>query len=435
MSGIEYIPINVTLELTCLVITAAFLLALIFTNDKETRLSRILIVMLANHCGLLLADAFAWIFATRTEPYIYPLLRVANFFVYGLGYLTPVLISFYLITYISSSYPLMPYKKGILTGAIVSVCIMETLLIISQFTGWIYYIDPVDNYYHLGPLALFSHSYSLLFMIVIMMIILHCRNHMSKRDLSVMSMFVIIPIIGVMLEALLNDSIMFLNLTTTIAYIMLYVSIQVRHEVQASETETSLRTAIMLSQIQPHFLYNTLGTIGDLYVTDPEQAQETVFEFSDYLRMNMDSLSSPNLVPFEKELTHVKTYLFLEKKRFGDRLDIEYDIRTDNFSIPQLTVQPMVENAVLHGVTRRTEGGKVTLRTEEVGGEIKISIIDDGVGFDLNAPYSEGKSHVGIDNVRKRLAVICSGKLTIESEPGKGTTTTIQIPNGEAVQL
>ncbi|MDL2214294.1 histidine kinase [Clostridia bacterium OttesenSCG-928-O13] len=422
-----YSVINSTLELTCLAITAAFMLSLLLTRANKTSLSRILLLMLAAQCGVLLFDVVAWAFAMRTEPYIRPLLLVANFMVYALGYLMPLLIAYYLVTYIAGRYPDMPHRKGIVLAVTGSAGVMEVLLVISQFTGGLYYLDE-RNVYMLGPLSLLSQLYSIVFMVANAAILLRYRGHLARRDIRVMLMFFVIPIIGTAAELLVNDYIMFLNLSATIAYIVLYVSLQVRQEMQAVETETSLRTSIMLSQIQPHFLYNTLNTIGDMCASEPELAQETVFEFSDYLRGNMDSLTSPNMVPFDKELSHVETYLSLEKKRFEDQLFIRYDIRARDFLLPPLTIQPIVENAVLHGITERSGKGLLQISTEETKSGVVITIADDGVGFDAATLPGDGKTHVGIDNVRKRLAAICGGTLTVASAPGKGTTVTMLIP-------
>jgi len=190
------------------------------------------------------------------------------------------------------------------------------------------------------------------------------------------------------------------------------------------------KISIMLSQIKPHFLYNSLIVIRELCLIDPKAASETVDEFSIYLRGNLDSLSINAPIAFDKELKHVKIYLSLEKKRFEERLNVVYDIKTHEFCIPALTLQLIVENAVLHGLTKREEGGTVSIRTEENETDILITVSDDGVGFDLSKLSSDHR-HVGLRNVRDRLSVMCNGKLDIQSEPGVGTTVIIRIPKGD----
>ena len=188
--------------------------------------------------------------------------------------------------------------------------------------------------------------------------------------------------------------------------------------------------SIMLSQIQPHFLYNTLNSIYQLCETNPMRARSMVNSFAEYLRNNLSTLEETGLISFETELAHIKTYLDIEKIRFEDTLEIEYDIKCDNFSLPVLTVQPIVENAVKHGTSKKRGGGKVVISTLEDKENYIIRVSDTGCGFDPNIPKNDGQRHVGIENVRQRLSNMCDGSLNIESEVGVGTLATISIPKG-----
>jgi sensor histidine kinase YesM len=188
--------------------------------------------------------------------------------------------------------------------------------------------------------------------------------------------------------------------------------------------------AIMLSQIQPHFLYNTLNSIYQLCETNPMRARSMVNFFAEYLRNNLSTLEEPGLISFETELSHIKTYLEIEKIRFEDTLEIEYDIKCADFSLPVLTVQPIVENAVKHGTSKKRGGGAVTISTDEDNESYIIKVTDTGCGFDPNQPKDDGKRHIGIENVKQRLSNMCAGSLTIESEVGVGTLATIRIPKG-----
>ena len=186
------------------------------------------------------------------------------------------------------------------------------------------------------------------------------------------------------------------------------------------------RIAIMISQIQPHFIYNTLGTIQQLCKENPEQASQLVRNFSLYLRGNFSELDNTMPIRFSKELEHVRCYTDIELIRFPD-MTVRYDIRTEEFLLPALTVQPLVENAIKHGLMGREEGGTVTVTAFETATHYCVMVADDGVGFDQTAPLDERK-HIGIRNVRERLQGMCGGSLSVESEPGKGTTALIQLP-------
>ena len=189
------------------------------------------------------------------------------------------------------------------------------------------------------------------------------------------------------------------------------------------------KVGVMVSQIQPHFMYNALSSIAILCKLDPETAYQATITFSDYLRENMDSLKQTAPVPFQKELEHLKKYLYIEKMRFSDMLNIEYDIQATDFEVPLLSVQPLVENAVKHGVGMKEDGGTVKIATKETENAYEIHVSDDGVGFDTSAPKPEdGRSHVGMENTKKRLHDMCGASITVESVPGKGTTARIIIP-------
>lgn len=210
-------------------------------------------------------------------------------------------------------------------------------------------------------------------------------------------------------------------------------SIQIYNRAQkAKELEREVEKAnmsVMISQIQPHFLYNALNTIKSLIRRDPKTAEKAVIDFSYYLRGNMDSLSQTEPVPFRTELEHVKYYCNIELLRFSDKLEVIYDIKEQNFTVPTLGVQPIVENAIKHGVTKKPEGGYVRLSTYSEENDYIIRVEDNGIGFDTNAlPKDDGRSHVGIENIRSRFETMLHASLQIESTPNVGTTVTIRIP-------
>jgi sensor histidine kinase YesM len=145
----------------------------------------------------------------------------------------------------------------------------------------------------------------------------------------------------------------------------------------------------------------------------------------------MDSLTQKEPIAFTKELEHVKNYIDIEQLRFGDRLKTEYDIQTENFTIPPLTIQPIVENAIKHGVNQRPEGGTVIISTSETGSYYIIRVTDNGVGFDINKKKDDGRSHVGLSNIKKRLETMLDAYIETESVIGEGTTVTVKIPKKE----
>ena len=196
------------------------------------------------------------------------------------------------------------------------------------------------------------------------------------------------------------------------------------------------RAELMASQIKPHFIYNTLNSIRTLIKIDPEQAQKTVYDFSTYLRSNLENVGERELISFSDELRHINAYLNIEKIRFGERLCVAEDIGTKSFQIPPLSVQPLVENAVKHGLCAKMDGGTVTIRSREEADAYVVEVEDDGIGFDVESIEKRGKvndkfSHIGLENIRFRIREIARGRLDIHSRPGEGTKVTVTFPKEE----
>ena len=207
-----------------------------------------------------------------------------------------------------------------------------------------------------------------------------------------------------------------------------------RLEAEKNMVEAELkesRIAIMLSQIQPHFIYNTLGTIERMCLKDPQKAFELVRNFSLYLRGNFSELDSITPIRFAEELKHIEYYVNIEKVRFPD-MTIEYDVEATGFLLPALSVQPLVENAIKHGLMRLETGGTVKIHSYETSTHFCVEVTDDGVGFDTDAPIDE-KMHVGLRNIRGRLKAMVDGDLIMESKPGVGTKAAIMIPKDVTV--
>ncbi|WP_079536538.1 sensor histidine kinase [Phoenicibacter congonensis] len=190
------------------------------------------------------------------------------------------------------------------------------------------------------------------------------------------------------------------------------------------------RTQVMLSQIQPHFLYNVLASIARLCDKDPKQAKAQVLTFADYMRENMDVLSQARLIPFKKELEHIRHFMALEKMRFGDDLAFKEVISFDDFYVPPLCIQAMVENAVRYGACALEEGGTVILSAIKEGNFAVVKIKDNGPGFNPKKSPEVGKTHFGIENSRKRIGAFPGAEFSIDSSHGKGCTVTIRLPIG-----
>ena len=189
---------------------------------------------------------------------------------------------------------------------------------------------------------------------------------------------------------------------------------------------TESRVSTMMSQIRPHFIYNTLGSIEQLCVIDPPKAGELVHNFAKYLRGNFGELDNPKPILMSKEMEHVHHYISIENVRFPD-MTFSFEMNSVDFYIPALTIQPIVENAIKHGLMKLPQGGKIRVVSFETEIHYCVLVEDDGVGFDTGVLLDERK-HVGIRNIRGRLQAMVNGTLEIESTPGVGTKVKILIP-------
>ena len=208
-------------------------------------------------------------------------------------------------------------------------------------------------------------------------------------------------------------------------YLWLHLQFEQEHE---KEIITSQRERTMIHQIQPHFVFNALEVIRGLYKKAPEDADRALVKLERYLRGIIDTLPRDNLTPFLTELEHTKIYLELEQLRFPNELQVEYDLACTDFMIPPLTLQPIVENAVRHGVRGKKSGaGMILIATRAYPACYEITVDDDGPGFDPDILSGDGKSHIGIANVTERLQFE-GAELRIAPRPEGGTRAMIIIP-------
>lgn len=223
-------------------------------------------------------------------------------------------------------------------------------------------------------------------------------------------------------------------------YIVAVVGLSVGAMLQQMDKAHSLaeelleyRVSIARSQIKPHFIFNTLTSIRTLIKIDQEKAYQLVGMFSKYLRVNMNSFESKELIPLSEELGHIRTYVEIEKVRFGaEKIAVVYDIRSEDFLVPSLSIQPIVENAIKHGICKKKGGGVVTIRSHETKKEYILEVVDTGIGFDVDLVLKKGvvTDSIGLANVHFRLQTLMDANISITSEIGKGTRVYITIPKG-----
>ena len=183
------------------------------------------------------------------------------------------------------------------------------------------------------------------------------------------------------------------------------------------------RARIMVLEMRPHFIYNAMMSIYYLCAKDPQKAQQVTLDFTTYLRKNFTAIASEDTIPFSEELEHTRAYLAVEQVQFEDSLLVDYDTPHQEFLVPPLTLQPIVENAVKHGMDPEYAPLHITIRTRQTDSGSEIIIEDNGSGF---APTDDQEPHIALANIRERLQMH-GGTLTICPREGGGTVVKVTI--------
>ena len=312
----------------------------------------------------------------------------------------------------------------------VILLINAAICITAFWKPWVFVFSD-EGRWHRGPLGYTPFIASAILIIWLVAGSVMRYRGIKRRESSVPIIISLIVVFAVLLDMDLGFSpyVSFLTVamaeSTVFFYIWMHLQFVREHE---ASLKAEQRIKIMMSQIQPHFLFNALSTIQALTETDPDRASKVIEEFALYLRQNINSLNQESLIPVKKEIEHTKTYSDIEKVRFPS-IRIDYDIEDDDFLIPPLTIQPMVENAIRHGV-RGKKHGWVSVNTYLEDGKHVIAIRDNGKGFDVDQMIEDTKNgdHIGVRNVRDRIISMTGGTFNMESVIGEGTSITIEIP-------
>lgn len=427
----NYNAVNIALDAFSAVVTV-MIGAYLWSRKTRTRESRYFLWFCVLNLFFILGDLSDWCCNGLARPWYPAALHIGQFVYYVV--MAPLLVVF--MRYVAEY--LTPYIKAERNGKCLSVYLYITQAIaalhligaaVTPFTGLYYTITP-GNIYQRGDLVLLASILPVVVYTLVTVIAVQYRKLLRPRVIAALLGFVFLPLIGQVIQNLFRG-VATLNPAVTLATLFIFFNMQLDRDIQHEKDKQELTEAnvrIMISQIQPHFLYNTLSAIRSLCEREPAKAREGIDDFAVYLRANMDSLTNFRPIPFAQELRHTRSYLNLEQRMYGDALRVEYAVDTTGFLIPALSLQPIVENAVQKGLRKKEGGGTVTIGTGETEEHFTVTVADDGVGFDLKILEESG--HIGIKNVQKRLAALCGGTLTIESAPGKGTTVLMTIPKG-----
>ncbi len=321
------------------------------------------------------------------------------------------------------------------------------LLIATPFTGALYYFDEL-NHYNRGAFYSVWYYVTIVSFVYIIVVIFFTRKKIDRFFLQICVTAGVIPLIASLIN-IVYRGISINNISVSVTALIIFVlyekyrSDMLVNGVKEAETvsrelaESRLelehsKNSLLLAQIQPHFLTNSLMALRARCADNPE-VYESLTNFSRYLRSNFEALGEISLISFEKEMQNIEAYIALEKDNFGDRLNIIYDIAFDGFLVPALSVQPLVENAVRHGVGTYDKGGTVCIRTYRDGDNVVIEVTDDGSGKSNITEKQKDRKGIGIKNVQARLESLACGRLDIISSES-GTTARITLTDPKLIE-
>ena len=249
---------------------------------------------------------------------------------------------------------------------------------------------------------------SIRFYIAILVYLLPMETALLVYSLNYLAIFVVL---GMALCALMMFSII--------------ISDNIEQYMRQQRKIANQRASVMVLQMRPHFIYNTMMGIYYLCGQDPNKAKQVTLDFTTYLRKNFTAIASADTIPFQNELEHTRAYLAVEQAQFEDSLFVSFDTPHTMFRVPPLTLQPIVENAVKHGMRSSNDPVHIRVATRQIDRASEIIVEDDGKGFDS---VDNNEPHIALDNIRQRLEMMCKGKLNILPRKGGGTTVKITIP-------
>lgn len=438
MSLSEYYYVSSAVEVFAAFVTLTMLLICLLIKVPRSKVDRFFVALLSTHALALLFDAPIWLLLVHPSPEKVTLIKTLSFFSDLFLISSAALYAWCLTAYIEGRQKISHRPVwGItgLCGAAIFMCLLSAFN--EMYIGYDSSGEDIT-----GPMYWLYLLFIVLLPASTALLAVRFRRILGRRDTWIFASYGLIVVASIPLQLFWEITPVYLAadgsiLTLTCAVIyMAQVQRASDAEKKLIEQELALsesRSALILSQIQPHFLYNALTAIYRLCDTKPGAAKTAVSDFSQYLRGNLDSIRKTGLISFSDELRHTQAYLSLEKMRYEDELTVCYDIKTTEFLLPPLTIEPLVENAVNHGVGSLPSGGCVTITAEERPDCFAVSIADNGVGFDPASVSSDDGTcgHIGISAVRSRLHILCGGTLDIQSSPGQGTNAMIYIPKGE----
>lgn len=445
---LERIGIPMFIQITIESWNELFLLLLIIAmqvgkfKDKSDELANKVKIPLTSELVIFYSAVFLYNFANiitiiyggHDSAAAYYIMRIGVFCYYLIGAFQTVFFLEVIKTYIAKENHDKRLERVIIGFQLLEVPNL-LLLLITPSVKALYFLDANNEYNRLWGYYLWQ-GITIITFAFIGAVVFFYRKKTDRFINRIIAVAFVFPMLGFLIS-IVSAPFNFNNIMVSVSELLIFmlyeknktdVTIRSVYELEQSKRELEQsKVRLLVAQIQPHFIFNCLATIQALCYVDSKSAADSINVFGDYLRANIDSISSDDFISFSSEMKHVEQYVKLERISTDISINVIYELEIQDFMIPPLTIQPIVENAIKHGaLTRRDGSGMVKIRTEEIEDKIRITITDNGKGASLTKKQKEHQS-VGIQNVSQRLALKCSGTLK-QKISENGAVSVIEIP-------
>ena len=414
--------VNFAAAATGLVIVLLGLFFTLAVSYLETWTRRFFIILFSVAAAYVASDLLSQVSLLFLGPDYALLSRIAVFCESLFSSMLMPMMTLYLLRCSGERRKRTPLFASMITLWLVYVA----LLVFTQFTTEIYSISR-DNVYQRGP------WYFVLLVPPAAMMGMNCislflrRRQLTKKQRAAFTVYLLVPLCCMLIQ-MFSYGLLMIVIGTSVSVMIMFVYIlldQVDHSIRQQKENAAQQASITVLQMRPHFIYNTLMSIYYLCKQDAEKAQQVILDFTSYLRKNFTAIAKAETIPFTEEVEHTRAYLAVEQARFQDRLLVEFETEFTDFRIPPLTLQPIVENAVKHGLDPELEPLFISICSREQDGYAEIIVDDSGPGFQ---PADDDEPHTALANIRERLKMMCNGDMTISNRDCGGTIVTIRIP-------
>ena len=415
---VELFTFNFFINVACLPIALFGLIQVVMSHWMDPRSRRVYGTSFFFQL-LFLAVCFAAQFAfLKQDPSVQKWL---SFFECLFGYVLLLCSTLYLLYYAEiNPIRYWPFWVNVALGVI-----YLALQVASMRTTLFYYYE-ADGSYHYGPLYLLVAAPVLAKLLIDLCVTIRYRNKMKKITFALFTVITCLMIAATVIQ-IFNKYEPLVIYVLTVGSVIMFADCfdwQRSEKKRLGEELSHQRANNLILQMRPHFIYNVMMSIYYLCEQDTQKAQQVILDFSTYLQKNFTALGKEGTIPFAEELEHVRAYLAVEQVRFEDKLTVHFDTPCTTFRLPALTLQPIVENAVKHGIDPEHDSTRIQIRTEETKSSYKIRIENDGAAYD---PKSSSPFSTALANTRTRLAMICGGSLSISASEN-ATVVTITLP-------